>query len=637
MVPTCSTPITLASTRRGTPSSERTPLSRRIGLRTSAWSTSESTIARRSAAMRPAKPRPSGMRSPRSSSSSRPFAARATSSPPDSSSRMAAVSAERTSRTRSRTRSISSSGWARLPSATSVTDCSRRTCSATRSAPARARRSDSSSWRCSSTIAIRSPASWRSSASESVNSRGLRVPTWSTPSTRPSIRSGTPSRERMPFSRRIGLSTRSAVTSGRWTGRRSAAIRPANPLPTGIRTPRSTSSSSPFAARMTTSLASSSRRSTAAVSAPSIDRTRSSSSSRRSPCERCARAVSVTAWRARSRSIARSSPTVAIWRKPRGVSDGAVRPLAVRAVLERPVEDAVDEAVGAVVGPGEQQDLHVDRGDHVAELHRRLAVEAGAAHHVREVDEALDLLRPRGAVEPVPVRPQLGLVEGLRVHAPALQPAQVGGRSGGEDVAAQRLQLEFARGGPVHVAGLLELLLDELPRLLVDQPPAEAALVRARHPESHPDRIVPASEGGQLLSQRQNRREEVALLLHPREHLVPLEGEQLRVLRTERAVDLVPFERRGNGGPLLRAQRVHADRGRVLVVRAPVHQHAAAADLLGHPRDDLLRVLLLEQLGDRFGERLGLVVARLDVQRHVHLEPLRARRLGEALEPKPVE
>ena len=38
------------------------PFSRRIGLRMSAWSTSAMAIARRSAAMRPAKPRPSGMR-----------------------------------------------------------------------------------------------------------------------------------------------------------------------------------------------------------------------------------------------------------------------------------------------------------------------------------------------------------------------------------------------------------------------------------------------------------------------------------------------------------------------------------------------------------------------------------------------
>ena len=46
----------------------------------SAWSTSSMKIARRSAAIRPANPRPTGIRTPCSTSSSIPFAARATSS-----------------------------------------------------------------------------------------------------------------------------------------------------------------------------------------------------------------------------------------------------------------------------------------------------------------------------------------------------------------------------------------------------------------------------------------------------------------------------------------------------------------------------------------------------------------------------
>ena len=48
-------------------------------------------------------------------------------------------------------------------------------------------------------------------------------------------------------------------------------------------------------------------------------------------------------------------------------------------------------------------------------------------------------------------------------------------------------------------------------------------------------------------------------------------------------------------------------------------------------------MLLLQQLGDGLRERLGLLVGRLHVQRHVDLEPLGARRLGEALEAEPVE
>ena len=68
----------------------------------SAWSTSGMMIGRRSAAMRPAKPRPTGIRTPCSTSSSMPLAARARSTRPScSSSRMAAVSASRISRMRS--------------------------------------------------------------------------------------------------------------------------------------------------------------------------------------------------------------------------------------------------------------------------------------------------------------------------------------------------------------------------------------------------------------------------------------------------------------------------------------------------------------------------------------------------------
>ena len=60
--------------------------------------------------------------------------------------------------------------------------------------------------------------------SSSVKSRGVSVPTCSTPSTRPSTSSGTPSRERMPFSRRIGLRMSPWSTSGMMIARRSAAI-----------------------------------------------------------------------------------------------------------------------------------------------------------------------------------------------------------------------------------------------------------------------------------------------------------------------------------------------------------------------------------------------------------------------------
>ena len=109
-VPTCSTPITRPSTSSGTPSSERMPFSRRIGLRMSAWSTSSIATDWRSAAIRPAKPRPTGTRTPCSTSSSMPLAACATRSPDTSSrSRNAAVSLPRIAAMRSSS-SLSSSG-----------------------------------------------------------------------------------------------------------------------------------------------------------------------------------------------------------------------------------------------------------------------------------------------------------------------------------------------------------------------------------------------------------------------------------------------------------------------------------------------------------------------------------------------
>ena len=53
--------MTRPSTSSGTPSSERIPFWRRIGLRMSAWSTSAMAIGCRWAATRPAKPLPTGM------------------------------------------------------------------------------------------------------------------------------------------------------------------------------------------------------------------------------------------------------------------------------------------------------------------------------------------------------------------------------------------------------------------------------------------------------------------------------------------------------------------------------------------------------------------------------------------------
>ena len=92
-------------------------------------------------------------------------------------------------------------------------------------------------------------------------------------------------------------------------GRRSAAIRPANPLPTGICTPRSTSSSIPFAARARNVMPVSSSNRIAAVSDPRISVTRSSSSRSNSSSDRYASAASATRCSDRRRRLAASAST----------------------------------------------------------------------------------------------------------------------------------------------------------------------------------------------------------------------------------------------------------------------------------------------------------------------------------------
>ena len=82
-----------------------------------------------------------------------------------------------------------------------------------------------------------------------------------------------PSRDRMPFSRRSGLSTFVWSTCSRITGRFSAAMRPAKPLPRGIRTPWRTSSSMPRAAVATRYRPDGFSSRTAAVSTASSSRT----------------------------------------------------------------------------------------------------------------------------------------------------------------------------------------------------------------------------------------------------------------------------------------------------------------------------------------------------------------------------
>src|SRR5919202_79796 len=59
-----------------------------------------------------------------------------------------------------------------------------------------------------------------SSTSSAVKCRGVSVPTWTTPSTRPRASIGTPRSDLIPFSRRIGFSTSAWRTASITAGRR---------------------------------------------------------------------------------------------------------------------------------------------------------------------------------------------------------------------------------------------------------------------------------------------------------------------------------------------------------------------------------------------------------------------------------
>ena len=112
-------------------------------------------------------------------------------------------------------------------------------------------------------------------------------------------------------------------------------------------------------------------------------------------------------------------------------------------------------------------------------------------------------------------------------------------------------------------------------------------------------------------SQLQHRGEEVALLLDPLQHVGRLEDERGGVAALGGRFDLLPGDRGRDGRAFAGAQRVDGDRRLALVVLGPVDEDLALAFDLLHLRDDLVGGLLLEQLGDRFGERFGLVVGGL--------------------------
>ena len=123
-------------------------------------------------------------------------------------------------------------------------------------------------------------ASCSSAASALVNSRGVTVPDVQ------HAEDGALDEQRHAEQRAHALHAQDRVEDRRRGRRRRcrsacgpAAMRPAKPPPTGMRTPRSTSSSRPLAARATSSWASSSRSRMAAVSTPRMSFARASSSS----------------------------------------------------------------------------------------------------------------------------------------------------------------------------------------------------------------------------------------------------------------------------------------------------------------------------------------------------------------------
>ena len=127
--------------------------------------------------------------------------------------------------------------------------------------------------------------------SSSVKCRGSSDPMCSTPSRLFPTTSGTPDIDRSPLWSSSGFKTASECTSSSTAGPRDAAIRPANPPPTGMRYPCRTSSSRPCAANASRWVPVASVSRTTAVSTPS---TRRMTSSMRSTASSSATPVSST-------------------------------------------------------------------------------------------------------------------------------------------------------------------------------------------------------------------------------------------------------------------------------------------------------------------------------------------------------
>jgi hypothetical protein len=86
-----------------------------------------------------------------------------------------------------------------------------------------------------------------------------------------------------------------------------------------------------------------------------------------------------------------------------------------------------------------------------------------------------------------------------------------------------------------------------------------------------------------------------------------LSGGEEQVLGPAAGLDLGPGDRGGDGGELAGAQRVGRDGGLGAVVLAPVDEHLAGAQRLGHAGDGMTGLLAFESFGVGLGPVAGLL------------------------------
>ena len=112
---------------------------------------------------------------------------------------------------------------------------------------------------------------------------------------------------------------------------------------------------------------------------------------------------------------------------------------------------------------------------------------------------------------------------------------------------------------------------------------------------------------------------------HPVQHVA---GREEQVFRRPAGLDLVPGDRRGDGGTRPGPQRVGSHGGLGPVVLAPVDEDLAGAQRLGHPRHREPGLIAFQPLGERLGLLAGLFGGYAG-DRGVQLQALPAGGLGQ--------